>query len=215
MYSECTVLEDNTITNSAVSDLTIFNQTVKNNMPYIKEICLRNCQIHLEATCINYVPMSFKCTRNATSRANTTTTVNMKSYCYAQCPLECSSTVYSHIVSYYQYSQDYFDQYSNVTGRLNGSLVDNLVEVFITYDSAAYNLYANEPKMSELDLAATIGGHLHVFLGMSLMSIVEVLELMLVILASLLRKVAKVISIKLGFCLSNTFFNRLYKLFRL
>ena len=61
-------------------------------------------------------------------------------------------------------------------------VVDNLIEVRVKYEPGEYVEYHEEAKMSGEYLLGIIGGHLHVFLGMSLMSFVEVLELIVFVL---------------------------------
>ena len=67
-------------------------------------------------------------------------------------------------------------QHANQTD-FNLNLVDNLVEFTVYYDSLSYTLVDEEPKHNIERLLCTIGGHLHLFLGMSLLSFVELAEL--------------------------------------
>ena len=59
---------------------------------------------------------------------------------------------------------------------------ENIVEVYVYYETLTYTNTVEEPKMSFEDLIGSLGGHLHLFLGMSLLSFAEIFEL----LASLL-----------------------------
>ena len=52
-----------------------------------------------------------------------------------------------------------------------------MIELRINYDTGSYIKVSEEPKMSGEDLFGEIGGHLHLFLGMSLMSFIEIVEL--------------------------------------
>ena len=184
-YSDCSVPADNSMPSSVV-DKSSFEKTVANGKPYIREMCIQFCQDPLRAECQDYMDNTFLC-----SFLNGTT-VDHHAACDAQCPLECSSAIFSHTIAYYQYGNNdhYFDQYANLTAGLemSGPLVDNLIEVKITYESDVFTEYKNEPKMSGEDLLATIGGHLHVFLGMSLLSVVELLELGVIVLMRSLRR---------------------------
>jgi hypothetical protein len=170
---------------SSIVDQSSFNKTVANDMAYIREMCIQFCQDPFRAKCQDYLDNTFLCTLNGT-------TVDMRAECDAQCPLECSSTIYSHTITYYQYSSNehYFDQYANRTSEIetSGRLLDDLVEVRITYESGMFTFYENEPKMSGEDLLASIGGHLHVFLGMSMLSVIELLELGVIALLRCLRR---------------------------
>ena len=101
-------------------------------------------------------------------------------YCDDRCPLECTRNVFTRTVFTYEYPRaGYFDRYVNTSESLS---VDSLVEVRVKYEPGVYVEYDEEAKMSGEDLLGIIGGHLHVFLGMSLMSFVEVFELVVFIL---------------------------------
>ena len=56
-------------------------------------------------------------------------------------------------------------------------LADNSIKLQILYNDLAYVEMVEEPKMSSKDLLAAIGGHLHLFLGMSFLSFIELLEI--------------------------------------
>ena len=103
--------------------------------------------------------------------------------CFPKCPLECFKMKFE--VSYLENSwyapldllywfPDYFDSF--MTDKL---LTENSLELQILYDDLAYVEILEEPKMNSKDLLAEIGGHLHLFLGMSLLSFIELFELIL------------------------------------
>ena len=56
-------------------------------------------------------------------------------------------------------------------------IYENVIVVDIEYYSSEYTEINEEPKMNWEDLFAELGGHLHIFIGMSLLSFVEVVEL--------------------------------------
>ena len=56
---------------------------------------------------------------------------------------------------------------------------DSVIKVNLYYDSLSYELSTESPKMNLVDLLASIGGNLGLFMGMSLMSFSEILEVIL------------------------------------
>ena len=56
-------------------------------------------------------------------------------------------------------------------------MLADVVEVAVFYDSLNIAVMDESPKISSEELLGAIGGHLHLFLGMSLLSFVELLEL--------------------------------------
>ena len=70
----------------------------------------------------------------------------------------------------------------------NTSLASNLVSIDVYYEKLAYTLIEEEPKITLEDLIGALGGHLHLFLGMSLMSFLELFEFILLIFLSMVQK---------------------------
>ena len=116
----------------------------------------------------------------------------LEEHCLPRCPLECNQrslqpiTVSYHRFHYSSRQLDFLNKRNSfISERLSylrnqsdfvNHLADNLVEFVVYYDELAYTLIEEEPKMTLDEMVGTIGGHLHLFLGMSLMSFVELLE---------------------------------------
>ena len=64
---------------------------------------------------------------------------------------------------------------------------ESVIKVNLYYDSLSYELSTESPKMTLADLLASIGGNLGLFMGMSLMSFSEILEVLLEIIIIKLR----------------------------
>ena len=60
---------------------------------------------------------------------------------------------------------------------LDQFIYDNVAVIDIEYYSPEYTAISESPKMDWRDLIGELGGHVHLFLGMSLLSFVEVIEL--------------------------------------
>ena len=127
------------------------------------------------------------------------TSTDIKARCTPLCPLECNSITYtmtesqsdypsesysnviladdvymSKFLSAYQVSQEN----PNVTrADINyGILVDNIARVTVYYDTSVYEYASEFPSMDGTALLGNLGGNLGLFLGMSVLSIIEILE---------------------------------------
>ena len=114
--------------------------------------------------------------------------------CLSRCPLECSTSEIMTSSSYYTYppTSTYVSNILKTNTHLNSyysnqsdyaeNLAGNVVRFEVMYDSLTYTRIEEENRMSGGDLLGVLGGHLHLFLGMSLTSFVEILELVVIIL---------------------------------
>ena len=62
------------------------------------------------------------------------------------------------------------------------SLKRNLVQIWVSYSDLGYDHYVEIAKTEVIDLVSNIGGTLGLFLGMSFLSIAEILDILLQIL---------------------------------
>ena len=65
---------------------------------------------------------------------------------------------------------------------------DNLLELHIDFDSSSFKEINEEPKMNFNDLVSELGGHLHLFVGMSIMSFIELEELVVIFFKYFFKK---------------------------
>ena len=130
--------------------------------------------------------------------------------CSNKCPFECSQSVFHVDINYVEqsflktdhrgilgvqywclYFLNYFYFYppNCENGFLFDEFDDKIYKYFyqvitqfsIRYDSLSYIKLDEEPKISGEELLGIIGGHLGLFLGMSLLSFVELVELFLLV----------------------------------
>ena len=98
-------------------------------------------------------------------------------FCESSCPLEC----------------DYI-QYSTTVSHANIKIPDNSNEKYtnlslkIFYDSWSFTKIEEIPKTDIVDLIANIGGTLVLFMGISILSFGEIIELIFLIINFLLKK---------------------------
>ena len=116
------------------------------------------------------------------------TTNFIMSNCFPLCPLECKSRKYMTSITYTEYPIRSFEKdymaypnvrriYSNKT--FSTSLGSNLVSLLIYYDSLSYTSITESPNLDFVTLLSNIGGIAGLFLGISLLSIVEIIETIL------------------------------------
>ena len=113
--------------------------------------------------------------------------------CVNKCPLQCKAHIFDYYPSLFKYPEPAYVQttlktntmlrshYSNHTD-FTENLALNVVKLSIFYDSLFYYEVKENPRVRWDMLLGTIGGHLHLFLGMSLMSFAEIFELLMLML---------------------------------
>lgn len=163
----------------------------KMNMTYNRKTCMYVCgQISNfnEIGCINLLypilpEMPYCITQLDVNRLNQ---LNFDfSMCNEMCPIECDSVSYETSVSYTQwptYNSWLNAKQNNVSKFLEKNMDFELVRksfasVSIKFKNIKYTEITETPSMLFPDLVAAIGGMLGLFLGFSIMCIVEIVEL--------------------------------------
>ena len=123
----------------------------------------------------------------------------IKHNCLGKCPLEChSSQLDTHSLRTFNYPSDEDIKRVNNDPVLSASfghhsdfrvyLKSNLVKFSIGYDSPLSAIRVDErPNILLVELVGTLGGHLNLLLGMSLLSFVELVELAVTVCAHACR----------------------------
>ena len=207
-YSDCTVLENNNMLSETLVDRTLFDQVLATGYEYTQNTCILFCLQRLYSTrcgCISQ-SISYKvagydyCLTSEQTTCldefytnNFTAGTFIADNCLAKCPLECTSGELQTTLAFfkYPYTTLYVDTVLQNNENLNAydsdhwdfysDLGNNVVKFSVYYDSLRYTRLEEEPKMSGEDLLGVLGGHLHLFLGMSLLSFVEIVELVCLI----------------------------------
>ena len=216
-YSGCSVTqgssdEAETLT-TQLENRTFFDAVRELDYAYSQQTCFAFCQQEYQvkqcnclsllinyslagdyAHCMN--PEQYECAR--VTYMTFASSEYFKERCVPMCPLECEQRVITPVVSSYAFpsSPNYVElvkaRSDLVSKHVNESdfvlnLATNVVRVIIYYDTFSYIQVEEEAKMTTEDLVGIVGGHLHLFLGMSLMSFVELFELALYLLRVLIR----------------------------
>jgi hypothetical protein len=112
-----------------------------------------------------------------------------KSNCIEKCPLECDQIVFNHAISSADYptenayqilkSNHQFSSFNNLTFE---NFKERSLMVNIFYSKLSYWSVSQVKKIEIIELLAKIGGLLGFFIGMSLLSFVEFLEIIIEVL---------------------------------
>ena len=106
-----------------------------------------------------------------------------------ECPLECNRTEIRTSVSMLSLSgylyMDYINKNANLFSDFNSTSIDDLkakesiTKINIYYDSLTYEKSNESAKLTWIDLVSTIGGSLSLFMGISIFSFFELIELLI------------------------------------
>jgi hypothetical protein len=143
--------------------------------------CLNLTQLH----CIREQQKEFKITEE----------------CLEQCPLECETVTYdaqttlldypsSTLYDYLLNNTEYVQSFRASTGK-NFSMEtasSHLVSLNIFFASFEYKIISLEPKLRIFELVSQIGGSMGMLVGFSMFHLVELVEIILLILFTLLKK---------------------------
>ena len=184
-YSDCVVLEDDTLV-EPVPNRTLYDQIVKQSgFAYSRKTCYALCnQNWWSAACVDFEPRPCSIVEyQIYVHAYTVQSVE----CLQLCPLECRKSFLRRSISLDTIPHDHFVKYQSTfdiashAGQLNYTdyQFKTFVEFHATYATFSTIEVSEEPRMSGENLLGEIGNHLHLFLGMSLLSFVEIIEFIL------------------------------------
>jgi hypothetical protein len=195
-YSDCQDL--------ANFDSVLYRAILDQNLTYRQEdcfdLCLQKSNIEKCGCCNLYFPCLFnkEFCLNPTQVACVYQTYknfinsNVNDLCSSMCPIECESmeidvTTSSSAFptrSFYEFYKDnkYFkDKFQNETITYD-MLKENILELNIYYDTFKYINTEQSPVSTIIDLISNIGGTLGLLIGISLLSLVEILEIIIEII---------------------------------
>ena len=199
-YSECTVGEANTLVRP-LDNASIFDRLRAENMMYSRESCLNICFQQLLAKrcgCIDFWPnvtiAGYDYCLDAAADCSYDFFFNVFAThdfvtrnCLDQCPAECVTRGIYPQLSYRRYPQGSYaekmlktshmlvSKYANQTD-FESNLTKSVLRVTIRYHSLAYKEIVEEARMSWKSLLGELGGYLHIFLGISLISFIDIFQ---------------------------------------
>jgi hypothetical protein len=199
-YSNCDIDAENPTSNSK-----FYNLFIEKGVTYSQETCIDTCfQEQFVSNC-NCTTSSLLSLYNVSDcekpdeikcldKTRTTLLANGYSdtYCYPNCPLECKRVKYSTSISTSRLLSDLFvsnvvnnpTYYSSFTNNtINESeLVNYLIKLNIYYGSLTYTVITESAAINLVSLLSNIGGTLSLFLGISVLSIIEIFEVVIEII---------------------------------
>ena len=202
LYSDCMVM-DNTLFKQLENN-TFFNRVLSTNFTYSQTSCKLICYQYYSAmlcNCsnmwVNYQEKGYNYCFNEEQICSDNfffQTFNIGDFiennCISRCPLECNTHRFDNYQSFYKYPESFYlentlkknpmfiERYSNQTD-FTENLASNVAKVSIYYDELSYTEVTEVPRMTWDELLGKLGGHLHLFLGMSALGFVELFELMI------------------------------------
>ena len=213
-YSECTVNADKTLIRP-LADRSLFDKSIAINSSYSIETCLYVCThqaIVQECNCTYYLLGDYgeggseyclsvaqqACVYSVELKIANTNWLSVN--CLNKCPLECNQKYLNFYTSSYKYPPN--DKYVSQVLSKNPMLIKNYANYYdfkydlannvnkfsVYYESLDYVIMEETAKYTLENLIAKIGGHLHVFLGMSVMSFVDLFDIFALALFQSLRK---------------------------
>ena len=193
-YSNC----DIDVNNPFNSNSNMYNKIKNNNLEYNQQLCLELCYQEMaikSCNCSDMESILFKndtvCTLESSDCLNQVFELYLspdyvKNYCLPECPLECNQTAFGLSLTSSDIMPEY---YSNIIQEKAKSLnitnetwsleevKNNIITFNIYYDTFSYSITTETPSLDVIGLLAFIGGTLGLFLGVSVLTTVELIEI--------------------------------------
>ena len=163
-YSDCLSFSE---IKSKYSGSIYYNELVKNNYSYRQkdcfELCIQNRTNNLEQS-NNYIEL-----------------------CSPFCPIECETISYTTYITISDYPSVTRQNtllkdpvirkhFENITVISSDFLKKSVLSVFVYYSDLKYTLFSESEKMLPFELISSIGGTLGLFIGVSFLSFLEIIE---------------------------------------
>lgn len=187
-YSDCQDIK------SFSSDL--FDYFISSKKRYSQADCFNLCiqkEINNECKCTYYGYPKFRnfsvcltqeqynCYRNVVIRIST----SLQTVCSDECPLECDTISYEYTVSSSKFPLKAYAKENGFYTHLPGKnltyeqVQDSFILINVYFNNLLVTIIEESPSVNALQLVSDIGGTLGLFLGISILSIVEVFELII------------------------------------
>ena len=205
-YSECRVSEENELMGEPLVDGgELFERVRATNYSYSRSNCLSACaQIETVKACkcnnylIGFRDEAYEDCMNVTNKDCAHVFYYetfmagdfIKDNCLAKCPLECFQSTLTASLTYFEYptlydawsffwnSEAFLRMLNKTHDYADGyAVMRNAVSFRLYYNTLAYTMSEETAAMTLDTLIGELGGHLHLFLGMSLLSFIELFEL--------------------------------------
>jgi hypothetical protein len=193
-YSNCE------IDSNSLSYSYLYNLIVKSNYAYTQQLCIMqcyqdyiiknyNCSIYYHFSLFNASPCDPIIENNLLETIDLNGSF-ISNKCASLCPLECNQTLYKTLVTTNKLNGNelYVMKIKN-NSKLASDFINRTIDsknarksfatVYVFYESLSYTLSNETPQMDGVSLFGSIGGNLSLFLGVSLFSLCEIIELIM------------------------------------
>lgn len=120
-------------------------------------------------------------------------------FCFDNCPIECKMTNYRLTHNFGRLlNNNYTDllhaTLRNKTSRMRNKEIfnKNLLKINLYHDSTTYPKISEVPEMDFSSLLSNLGGKLGLFMGVSVLSFIEILELFIEAIRFMYRKICRI-----------------------
>jgi hypothetical protein len=188
------------VTDSFGSNSYLYNLIVRSELVYSQQLCFTQCLqrnfIDKYNCSFSFLPSIFNA---STCNSNVTLVIQEAIYkfdsnfindiCLPLCPLECKQNKYQTSISSNQMNNAHYNQYIPLIPNIANDFINRTLDatlsfagVIVYYDSLMYRESIESPQMSIASLLGSIGGNLGLFLGVSVFSLCEVIEVFMEII---------------------------------
>ena len=110
------------------------------------------------------------------------------SYCKPKCPLGCDSVNYNSFISHGSFPTPFYMNSRVLNYSDAETFKKSIVSLNIYYDSFSYTIIKELAKMDIYDLISGIGGTLGLFIGISILSVVEIFEVIFLLIKAFFKR---------------------------
>ena len=183
-YSNCEIDSNSP---QFIEGLDLYNQISQSGYKYTQQVCFLECYqkyVFNKYNCTNFFFPSIFMFRKCSlifSFENISEHFDqyfIKKHCLSACPLECDQSLYKSSSSFSQLIRKDYTVSTNILSDFLNRTFDekSLVQAHIFYQSLSYTLTTESPQWDAISLFGSIGGNLGLFLGMSVFSLCELVE---------------------------------------
>ncbi|RMZ96413.1 DEgenerin Like [Brachionus plicatilis] len=204
-HSNC--IKDPTSINSFQSDL--YRKSIELYGRYQQKTCLIMCYHEfIKMKCDCYYPEALGATYNTSCNSNHQMKCSQNEYlnylnsdhslkCFDMCPKECETFYYKTMLSFADFPSPYYAQlmidnptYKDKWNFSSSKMIKkSVVAVNIYHDDISLTHVNETPAMNINQLISNIGGILGICVGMSILSVVELLDLLIKVLFHVFKKI--------------------------
>ncbi|CAF0880179.1 unnamed protein product [Brachionus calyciflorus] len=192
-YSNC----DGDTSDPNVFNSKLFNLITSRNISYNQKLCMDVCFqdfIIQECKCYHadfpffsdefikpcYSDEDYECMNSKIENDSKDTSI-LNDICEPQCPLECNSMSYKIFYSFNDFikekNNEDINNFYNFTGTNRRQMKNELMSLFFYYETLSYEEIKEKESIDLVGLLSNIGGIAGLFLGISFLSLVEIIEI--------------------------------------